>query len=66
MANVLGKARTKTASNNNMEMELIEVNVGFSNERSAEYMILNNLYEKIKNEYRLFYPFYYKKNRDDR
>ncbi|WP_091832411.1 hypothetical protein [Propionispira arboris] len=46
-------------------MELIEVKVGFSNDRSAEYMIINNLYEKTKKEYTLFYPFYYKKNRDD-
>lgn len=38
---------------------------GFSTERTAEYTILHDLYERIKNQYSFFYPFYYQKNRDD-
>lgn len=38
---------------------------GFSNERTSEYMILNNLYNKIKLYCQLFYPFFYHKRRDD-
>lgn len=38
---------------------------GFSNARTSEYMILNNLYETIKSKCSLFYPFYFYKNRDD-
>ncbi|MBC2005484.1 hypothetical protein HCA78_17050 [Listeria booriae] len=38
---------------------------GFSNEKSAEFVVLNDLYRKIKNEYSVFYPFSFQKNRDD-
>ena len=38
---------------------------GFSSERTSEYMILNDLYNKVKSSCRLFYPFYYHKRRDD-
>ena len=38
---------------------------GFSNERTSEYMILNDLYGKISGECVFFYPFYFHRNRDD-
>ena len=38
---------------------------GFSTERTAEYTILHDLYERVSDQYSLFYPFYYQKNRDD-
>ncbi len=38
---------------------------GFSNERTSEYMILYDLYNKIKKEFSFFYPFYYHSKRDD-
>jgi hypothetical protein len=38
---------------------------GFSNERTSEYMILNDLYYKLKNKCSFFYPFYYHSKRDD-
>lgn len=38
---------------------------GFSSERTSEYMILNDLYNKVQSNCRLFYPFYYHKRRDD-
>jgi hypothetical protein len=38
---------------------------GFSNERTSEYMILNDLYNKVQSKCRVFYPFYYQKKRDD-
>ncbi|MHB8065525.1 MAG: hypothetical protein ACYDG2_23405 [Ruminiclostridium sp.] len=38
---------------------------GFSNVRSSEYMILNDLYCKIKSNCNIFYPFIYQKRRDD-
>ena len=38
---------------------------GFSNEKSAEYVIINDLYDKIKNECSFFYPFLYQSKRDD-
>lgn len=38
---------------------------GFSNERTSEYMILNDLYRKISGECGFFYPFYFQRNRDD-
>ena len=38
---------------------------GFSNERTSEYMILNNLYNKVQSSCQLFYPFFYHKRRDD-
>jgi hypothetical protein len=44
---------------------VIELITGFSTERTAEYIILHDLYEKIKDQYTLFYPFFYQKNRDD-
>lgn len=36
---------------------------GFSNVRSMEYVLINDLYDK--NEFDFFYPFYFWKNRDD-
>lgn len=38
---------------------------GFSNEKSAEYVILNDLYCKIKDMCSLFYPIIYQSKRDD-
>lgn len=38
---------------------------GFSNEKSAEYVILNDLYYKIKDMCSLFYPIIYQSKRDD-
>jgi len=38
---------------------------GFSNERTSEYMILNDLYGKMKDKCKYFYPFFFHKNRDD-
>lgn len=39
--------------------------VGFSNEKSAEYVIINDLYCKIKDKCSLFYPIIYQSKRDD-
>lgn len=39
--------------------------IGFSNERTSEYMILNDLYNKISNRCSFFYPFFFHKKRDD-
>lgn len=38
---------------------------GFSNEKSAEYVILNNLYSKFNNRFSFFYPICFHKRRDD-
>lgn len=38
---------------------------GFSNERSSEYTILNDLYRKYEKHFSYFYPFHFHKNRDD-
>ncbi len=38
---------------------------GFSNARSSEYMVLYDLYNRIKQECKFFYPFYYHRRRDD-
>ncbi|MBS4746141.1 hypothetical protein V2J31_17155 [Bacillus safensis] len=38
---------------------------GFSNERSAEYIILNDLYRKFEKNFTYFYPIHFHKNRDD-
>ncbi len=38
---------------------------GFSNEKSAEYVVLNNLYNKVKDKCSFFYPFIYQSKRDD-
>lgn len=38
---------------------------GFSTERTAEYIILHDLYMKTNNRYPFFYPFFYQRNRDD-
>ena len=38
---------------------------GFANERSAEYMVLNDLYTKVQDHCSFYYPFYFHKNRDD-
>lgn len=38
---------------------------GFSNERSAEYVILNDLYQKLNANFSFFYPVWFHKRRDD-
>lgn len=38
---------------------------GFSNEKSAEYVVINDLYGKIKDKCSLFYPIIYQSKRDD-
>ena len=38
---------------------------GFSNEKSAEYIILNDLYRKFEKYFSFFYPIYFHKNRDN-
>ena len=38
---------------------------GFSNEKSAEYIILYDLYNKFKDKFTFFYPFIYQSKRDD-
>lgn len=38
---------------------------GFYTERTAEYIILHDLYARICDQYHFFYPFFYQKNRDD-
>lgn len=38
---------------------------GFSSERTAEYIILHDLYEKIREQSSIFYPFFYQKYRDN-
>ncbi len=38
---------------------------GFSTERTAEYIVLHDLYERIKSHSSFFYPFFYQRNRDD-
>lgn len=38
---------------------------GFSNEKSAEYVVINDLYYKVKNYCSLFYPIIYQSKRDD-
>lgn len=38
---------------------------GFSTERAVEYMVLHDLYARIKEKYSLFYPFFYQRNRND-
>lgn len=38
---------------------------GFSNEKSAEYVVLYDLYNKVKNKCSFFYPFIYQSKRDD-
>lgn len=38
---------------------------GFSNEKSAEYVIINDLYYKVKENCSLFYPIVYQSKRDD-
>lgn len=38
---------------------------GFSNVRNSEYMILNDLYNRVQPSCQLFYPFYYQRRRDD-
>lgn len=38
---------------------------GFSNEKSAEYVVINDLYCKIKDKCSLFYPIIYQSKRDD-
>lgn len=38
---------------------------GFSNEKSAEYVVINDLYCKIKDKCALFYPIIYQSKRDD-
>lgn len=38
---------------------------GFSNEKSAEYVVLFDLYSKLKNKCTFFYPFLYQSKRDD-
>lgn len=38
---------------------------GFSNTRSSEYMILNDLYSNVKSKYKIFYPLFFQKRRDN-
>ncbi len=38
---------------------------GFSSVRSSEYVVLNDLYNRIRPSFKLFYPFFYQRNRDD-
>lgn len=38
---------------------------GFSNEKSAEYVVLHDLYNKVKDKCSFFYPFVYQSKRDD-
>lgn len=38
---------------------------GFSSEKSAEYIILNDLYRKFEKHFAFFYPIYFHKNRDN-
>lgn len=38
---------------------------GFSNEKSAEYVVINDLYYKVKDNCSLFYPIIYQSKRDD-
>ena len=38
---------------------------GFSNEKSAEYVVINDLYYKVKDKCSLFYPIIYQNKRDD-
>lgn len=38
---------------------------GFSNEKSAEYVVLNNLYNKVSDKCSFFYPFIFQSKRDD-
>lgn len=38
---------------------------GFSNEKSAEYVVLYDLYDKVKDKCSFFYPFIYQSKRDD-
>lgn len=38
---------------------------GFANEKTAEHIVLHDLYEKYRNYYDYFYPFYFRKGRDD-
>lgn len=47
------------------QSEVVNLATGFSTERTAEYIILHDLYEKIKDRSSFFYPFFYQKNRDD-
>ena len=43
----------------------IFMSTGFSNIRTSEYTIINDLYNKIHNKCSFFYPFYFYKKRDD-
>lgn len=38
---------------------------GFSTERTAEYIILHDLYMRMHNRDPFFYPFFYQRKRDD-
>lgn len=38
---------------------------GFSNEKSAEYVVLFDLYNRVKDKCSFFYPFIYQSKRDD-
>jgi hypothetical protein len=44
---------------------VVNLITGFSTERTAEYIILHDLYEKIRDQSSFFYPFFYQRNRDD-
>lgn len=46
-------------------MMVVNLITGFSTERTSEYIILHDLYEKIRDQSFFFYPFFYQRNRDD-
>lgn len=70
-------SRTFWSTSDHLEYKLYQKNLninirkgfamptGFSNERTAEYMILNDLYGMIGKYCTFFYPFYFHRKRDD-